>query len=332
MSGDIDEARRLRNLVNRTAPKLRQRFYQSKIAALEETSSNVWWKHMNNLMGASSSNINEMQELANKCTGGDMTQLVNSMNDFFVSVSADLPRLDPTHRVFDIEEPLPTEFTIEAASTQRALQKVKCRKATGPDNIPPWMVNNYAHLLAAPVTAIFNSSLREGTLPDLWKTATVVPVPKKHPPGSLENDIRPISLTPILAKAFEGIVLNWVDDVITPQIDERQFGGLAGTGPRFGGNVPLVVRGYRQAIFFRASTLVDYSKAFDHINHELLITKLCDMILPAHLVRWMAAFLIDRQQSVQIGDTVSNIGYPNGGVPQGTLFGPKNFLVQINDL
>ena len=63
-----------------------------------------------------------------------MTLLVNSMNDFFVSVSPDLPRLDPTHRVFDIEEPLPAEFTftIEAASTQRALQKVKCRKATGP--------------------------------------------------------------------------------------------------------------------------------------------------------------------------------------------------------
>ena len=92
------------------------------------------------------------------------------------------------------------------------------------------MVNNYEHLLAAPVTAIFNSSLREGKLPDLWKTATVVPVPKKRPPGSLEKEIRPISLTPILAKAFEGIVFNWVDDVITPQIDERQFGGLAGNG------------------------------------------------------------------------------------------------------
>ena len=94
---------------------------------------------------------------------------------------------------FSIEEPLPAEFTIEAASTQRALQNVKCRKATGLDNIPPWMVNNYAHLLAAPVTAIFNSSLREGKIPDLWKTATIVPFPKKHPPGSLENDIRPIS-------------------------------------------------------------------------------------------------------------------------------------------
>ena len=83
------------------------------------------------------------------------------------------------------------------------------------------MVNNYAHLLDAPVTAIFNSSLREGNLSDLWKTATIVPVTKKIPPGSLENDIRPISLSPILAKVFEGIVLNWVDDVITPEIDAR---------------------------------------------------------------------------------------------------------------
>ena len=110
--------------------------YQSKIAALEETSSKDWWKHMKNLMGAPSSNTNEMQGLANKCTEGDMTQLVNSMNDFFVSVSADLPRLDPARRVFDIDKPLPPEFTIEAASNQRALQKVKGRKATGPDNIP----------------------------------------------------------------------------------------------------------------------------------------------------------------------------------------------------
>ena len=101
MSGEIDEARRLMNLGNRTVPKLRQRFYQSKIAALEETSSNDWWKQMKNLVGAPSSNTNEMQGLANKCTEGDMTQLVNSMNDFFMSVSADLHRFDPTHRSFD---------------------------------------------------------------------------------------------------------------------------------------------------------------------------------------------------------------------------------------
>ena len=79
---------------------------------------------------------------------------------------------------------------------------------SGPDTIPPWIVKDVAQQLAGPVTSIFNSSLREGVLPKLWIRATVIPLPKKRPPESIENDIRPIALTPILAKVFESIVLN----------------------------------------------------------------------------------------------------------------------------
>ena len=56
------------------------------------------------------------------------------------------------------------------------------------------------------------------------------------------------------------------------------------------------------------------------------------MEVPAHLVQRMAAFLLDREQRVNIGDAVSKPGYPNGGVPRGPLSGPKHFLVNINDL
>ena len=104
MSGGIDEARRLRssltaqgrNCVNDSTSRISRRWRKR----LQTTGGNT-----QNLMGAPSSNTNDMHGLANKCTEGDVTQLVNSMNYFVVSVSADLPRLDATHRVFDIDEP-----------------------------------------------------------------------------------------------------------------------------------------------------------------------------------------------------------------------------------
>jgi len=66
-------------------------------------------------------------------------------------------------------------------------------------------------------------------MPKLWKTATVIPLSRKHPTVTIEHDIRPISLTPIIAKVFESLVLKWVDVYVKPQIDDKQYGGMAGT-------------------------------------------------------------------------------------------------------
>ena len=112
-----------------------------------------------------------------------------------MSVCEDLPRLQSSHPIFDADEPLPAEFIISVIDTEVALEKVKVNKATGPANIPPWVLKDCSHLLATPVTAIFNSSLREGALPKLWKSATVIPLSKEHPQDTVENDIRPISIT-----------------------------------------------------------------------------------------------------------------------------------------
>ena len=143
-----------------------------------------------------------------------------------------------------------------------------------------------------------------------------------------------MSLTPILAKVFESLGLKWIDICVKPQIDDNQFGGMTGTCTT---DVPVeMLHKWYEATDVTGNVVrvlfLDYRKTFDLINQDILIDKLVTMELPTHLVRWVAAFLLDREQRVKIGDAVSRLGYPNGGVPQGTLSGPKHFLVHINDL
>ena len=154
---------------------------------------------------------------------------LNFMNDFVMSVSDHLPRLDKDDDVFTVHEELPDEFIISVDDTVSALRKVKTNKSTGPDNITAWVLKEHADCLAAPLASIFNCSLREGVLPNVWKSANIIPLPKTKPLMSVKTDIRPISITPIAAKVFESIIMKYVDDIVCDTIDSKQFGGIAGT-------------------------------------------------------------------------------------------------------
>ena len=151
-------------------------------------------------MGKQTTDKSNVQSLANKTTDGNVELLASNMNYFFVSVSEHLPRLYRNNEAFNVEGQLPDEYVIDLTTTLQALRKVKTNIATGPDNVPAWIQKNHANILAGPLTALFNSSLQEGIIPDTWNSANIIHVPKVNPPNTIEKDIRPISLTPIASK------------------------------------------------------------------------------------------------------------------------------------
>ena len=78
--------------------------------------------------------------------------------------------------------------------------------------------------------------------------------------------------------------------------------------------------------------MLDFSKAFDKVDHSILLQKLANTGVPDCVTRWFTAFLCERKQRTKTGDYVSDWCTINAGVPQGTLFGPVGFVIHINDL
>ena len=194
---------------------------------------------------------------------------------------------------------------------------------------------DFCQALAPPITAIFNSSIREGIVPVSWKAADVICIPKVNPPSSIEKDLRPISLTPILSKIFEQFIVSWLLDTIRPQLDPCQFGGLSGSSPTHA----LVKLTHEWSAATDRSSLnnyvrvinLDFSKAFDLIDHNILLSKLAAFGVSEVLIRWIANFLYQRQQRVKIGGHLSEWLEISAGVPQGTKLGPVLFLSMINN-
>ena len=216
---------------------------------------------------------------------------------------------------------------------QPKLERINIHKAPGPDCLPNWFLRDFAFALCDPLCCIFNSSLSEGIVSAVWKQANVVAVPKTRPPKSIETDLRPISLTPTLSKVFESLVGRWVLNAIGENFDKKQFGALKGRSTTHA--LVDMMHMWHKAIDEQHSVkivFVDYAKAFDNVDHKLVMTKLAELGVPQILTRWLHSFMSHRQQRVKIGKVVSEWASPNGGMPQGTWLGVYIFLTLINDL
>ena len=336
-------AKHLRNVTNNNIRKAKANYIIDRLEQFRDNSTK-FWKEVKKVFPASK-NANSRTKilLKNNNTPVSEEDTADFINDFFINVGntfAQLPKNKNKNRVNKankaqnrlVECWSPAQVT--EMEVYNIVKRINAAKSPGLKNINGMVIKEAFKTLTTPLTYMFNLSIQQGTFPDSWKVASVIPIPKGGDPEKVSN-LRPISLLPQPGKVMEKLIHNQLihyleDKKLLSQYqhgfrkNRSTIGAIYQLLERININmdrsVPTLV------------TFIDFRKAFDCVQFDILLDKVSQLYLDKLFLDWIKDYLTHRQQTVVANNHTSQIMYIKQGVPQGSILGPLLYLIYANDL
>jgi len=335
--------RKMKKFCSKHIDAVKDKYYK-KYFEEYQFNSKKQWQMINKLLGRKT---NQCTKIKLKKVDGTMinsdTDVADHFNTYFSNIATKIKEQISARTTFDpgghkiyMNDPVAHSMFIsptDPAEIQRIICSLK-NKTTQDVKIEPLKIANECLSFRQILSTIINSSFSQGIFPSSLKTAKVVPIHKGGSKSEVTN-YRPISLLCTFSKIYEKLMHSRVLGFL-----ERNCSLFEGQyGFRPGRSCEHALLDAKSTILHSLSKkevvlllLIDFSKAFDVISHDILLDKLNYYGIRGLALKWFKSYLCSRKQFVSIEDSQSTVQEIKHGVPQGSILGPLLFIIYINDM
>ena len=329
-----------RNCYNLTLRAAKKMFFESKLNANQNNLKKTW-EILRSAINSGGQKREPISELfVHGINHTDPVSIANVLNLFFTTapqkIVDELPPASSSPEVY-FNNPVSFSFSsspVTQAEIVSATSQLLPKKSEDFNGLSMFFIKKFIHVLSVPLLHLISKSLETGFIPTQLKIAKVVPIFKAGDRLSPDN-YRPISLLPNFSKILEKVVSNRLIIFLEDHniLSDNQFGFRKGHSTIH--PLMLFMNNLTSALNkkqFSIAIFCDLRKAFDTVNHCILLDKLKNLGVRGVELLWFKNYLSDRMQFVSIDDVNSTLMEIILGVPQGSILGPLLFLIYINDL